>query len=255
MTSKKCYNPYKIPSEGVHFEMCAKSRQLDALLRQQIGYAEALKEYDIDIFYSRTDLRMLVDQRREMTRKLLLSDYYPMQNCDQFLFHAAIYYNLNARNLRQLLTDYRGFDPELINVNLHHGASPVHLLAASSSYLGHQDQMDRFNEVLKGNEASFCRACGMEDSFGFVPLVVAIISGMRLEVVDAVLDLFPAAVAMAYIPTALAKSEDAHELAGLFPWQIACCCDNSVDVIYSLLRADASRVQSGATMFTGSDAE
>lgn len=239
MIKKNNYHPlYTRPREDL-FKIHLISTQLNALLNQQRGYAKTLRQPDMDVFYSRTDLRMFIDQRKEMARKLLLNNW--TKQSDQFIFHTAIFYKVNAPNLRQLMADY-AFCAELVDACNHYGATPLHLLAASVG----GDQIEQLNELLIGNQKSFRRACGIEDCFGFVPLVVAIISVARLEAIETVLDLFPAAVAMPYSPTSLARNEDVHDLNGFFPWQIACCCHNSVDIIYSLLRADASRVQSGA---------
>jgi ankyrin repeat protein len=199
--------------------------EVDLLLDRQRRFQAMLA--DEDIFYNRTDLRMLIDRSRDEARAKLLALYAENHDIEpeilsDLVLHAAAWLKVSPLNTIQVIKDY----PDLVRQrDGPQGSLPLHI-AATATGDGHFDRLEPFLDLFP--EAAQCF-----DKDGLLPLHSALISGADQEVAKLLLDLYPDASKCICLPRA-PVSEGLVPFVGMLPFHISCCRSTS-DVIYTLL--------------------
>mmetsp|Transcript_26098 Transcript_26098/g.55065 ORF Transcript_26098/g.55065 Transcript_26098/m.55065 type:complete len:262 (+) Transcript_26098:184-969(+) len=199
---------------------------------------------DGDIFYSRSDLRLFIDQCREETRVKLLLAYNGQMPTDhnddimdvessgeELVLHAAAKLKVSPLNTMQLLRDYPEFIRQKISTRgqaaLQAGSLPLHIAAAAMG----NDQVDRLRPLLN----AYPDAIRHTDERGMLPLQIALLHGADLDVTKLMTEAFPPSLGYPLLLRPTAVTEDLLPLVGLSPFHMACCCNCSLDVIFQLL--------------------
>jgi ankyrin repeat protein len=198
--------------------------EVDRILDSQRRYQAMLA--DEDIFYSRTDLRMFIDQHRNEAKSKLLGFYSQAHNVDvetlpDLVLHAAAWLRVSPLNTRQLIKDY----PDLIRHRDGLGSLPLHI-AVKAVGDDHADRLEHFLDLY--SEATRCI-----DENGILPLHSALIAGADYKVIQLLLQSYLEASEVMILPRSPVPTELAP-FVGMLPFHVA-CCRSSAEVIYTFL--------------------
>ena len=217
---------------GDRSHLASPVSEIDHILDSQRRFQAMLA--DGDIFYSRTDLRMMIDKAKTDARLRILEAFNQQHNgnhaeeaCEELVLHAAAKIMVAPLNMMQLIKDY----PELVAARYPRpegptGALPLHYAAAAVG----SNHAERLKPLLN----TFPGAVKQVDGLGLLPMQVALIHGAGLDVILPLIEAYPPALEMPLLPLSPIP-EDLESLVGLLPIHIACCCNYSLDVIFSLL--------------------
>ena len=208
----------------------ASVEEVDQILDSQRRFQAMLA--DVDVFYSRTDLRMLIDQKKNAARTKLLSYYSEAFGNDldadtlpNLVLHAAAWLRVSPLNTIQLIKDY----PDLVRYqNGPNGSMPLHVAvkAIGDDHLKRvKPFLDQYNQAIK-----------LLDEDGLLPLHSALIFGAGYEVIIYLIGSYIDAVKYAIHPRSTASVQCAP-FVGMLPFHVA-CCQSSPDVIYTFLLDD-----------------
>ena len=209
----------------MHGDRCWSSpaAEIDHILDSQRRYKAMLA--DIDVFYSRSDLRMFVDQCRAKARAKLLAAYDQESSTaaprEDLVLHAAAKIQVSPLNVAQLIEDY----PGLVR-RASRGSLPLHVAATAQG----AEHLERLKPLLD----AYPEAIATKDEHGLVPMQIALLHEADADAVKLLVDSFPPALEYRFLP--LPSAPAAYQLlVGLLPFHLACCCGCSLDVIFRLL--------------------
>ncbi len=203
--------------------------KIDQLLDSQRRYAAMLNDGD-DVFYSRTDMRMLIDKFRVDARKSLLSLYCDVHgindiaSAQDLILHAAAEFKLSHRNTCLLIREYGHL------INLSHpegpyGSMPLHIAAAATG-ADHPFRLEAFVNA-------YSDAVKIPDSNDMLPLQIAAVNGADFDVIKLLIDAHPLALARPLFPRVISNELDG--MIGMLPFHIACGRSYSLEVIFLIL--------------------
>eukprot|EP00956_Cyclotella_meneghiniana_P019678 scaffold34049_cov71-Cyclotella_meneghiniana.AAC.3 len=203
---------------------------VDQILDSQRRFQAMLA--DVDVFYSRTDLRMLIDQKRNEARTKLLGYYYEARgdNLDaetlpNLVLHAAAWLKVSPLNTMQLINDY----PDLVRYQDGlNGSMPLHIAVKAVG----GNHLERVKPFLD----EYTQAVKLLDEHGLLPLHSALIYGAGYEVINLLMRSYIDAVKFTIRPRSNAPVQCAPYI-GMLPFHVA-CCQSSPDVIYTFLLDD-----------------
>jgi len=200
----------------------------DIYLSEQRSYIDMLRQRDGDVFYSRSDLMMLIDKSRKKALECLMAHYrIHCPHASGCVLHAAAGIDLGAQNLRILIHDY----PDSLRKTdaTNEGALPLHIASASG-------KEERVRMIL----FSYSPAAAILDARGRLPLHAALFCGADVAVIRLLCTAYQNALTLPFLPDA-SVSEDEFKCIGFLPFHIACVFATP-DVIYEFLQIDPSAI-------------
>ena len=175
---------------------------------------------------------MMIDKAKSDARLRILEAFNQQHNADhaeepsqELVLHAAAKIMVSPLNMMQLIKDY----PDLVLARYPEGSMgslPLHYAAAAVG----SNHSERLRPLLN----AFPDAARQVDGRGLFPMQVALIHGAGLDVIRLLIQVYPPVLEMPLLPLSPIP-EVLAPLVGLLPFHIACCCNYSLDVIFSLL--------------------
>lgn len=185
-----------------------------------------------DAFYSRSDLRLLLDSARDAATDRLLALCSDLEgtpgSTERKVLHAAAALKITPANAAQLVRDYDKAAVEFVDGT----TSPLHVAAGAVG----AEQAERVRVFLD----AFPTTKQHTDDRGLTVLQIALLGSARLNVIQMLVDAWPH-LARLPMPSTFRNGLNSEEfigLEGLTPLQLAASRNAELDVIFFLCRDD-----------------
>ena len=206
---------------------------VEYLIGCQRRFSSMLDKGIPDAFYSRSDLRMLLDSARDAAKDKLLELCSELEctpgSMERQVLHAAAALRISPANAAQLVRDYHRETVEFVDGTT---TSPLHV-ASGAVGAEHAERVRVFLDAFPTTKQQ-------TDNRGLPPLHNSLLSSARLNVVKMLVDAWPLSVRLP-MPSTYRDRLNSRELIGLeglTPSQLAACCSAELDVIFFLCRYD-----------------
>uniref|UniRef100_A0A7S2HF85 Uncharacterized protein n=1 Tax=Helicotheca tamesis TaxID=374047 RepID=A0A7S2HF85_9STRA len=264
MTEEICYAPEVKQKGGTGSSSIAKifaihdhnkSCDINYHVDLQRSCMNMLKSKDGDIFYSRTDLRILIEKTEHTIYKELCNHHFfsntllhhhnatsngvqDKPNGD-FVVHAAARLSLKPENLQQILSS---FPTHLFHIRdmFNFGVIPLHI-AASYAPPTTGAKMNNHTARVKLILSAFPLGAKYLDLRGRLPLHHALLHGADAEVITALIKANPNSLSLPFLPTE-SETNEISSMKGFLPFHMSCCLDLSCSAIFVLIQNNPSCV-------------